>query len=150
MAPEMWILWVKALHVLAIISWMAGMLYLPRLMVYHVETAVGSPEDERFKVMERRLLKAITTPASLVALITGLVLAFASGYLDVYSYGNFWFWLKMLSVVALFAMHGRLSRHVREFAGGERKYAARYFRIINEVPTVLMIIIVVMVIVRPF
>jgi protoporphyrinogen IX oxidase len=146
----MWILWIKALHVLAIISWMAGMLYLPRLMVYHTETAVGSTEDERFKIMERRLLKAITTPASVVALLTGGVLAFVNGYVDVWSYGNIWFWVKMLGVVALFAAHGRLARHVREFAGGGRGYSQRYFRIINEVPTVLMIVIVVMVIVRPF
>jgi protoporphyrinogen IX oxidase len=144
----MWELWIKALHVLAIISWMAGMLYLPRLMVYHTETVVGSAEDERFKVMERRLLKAIMTPASLVALVSGGYLALVGGYLDSFA-GNMWFWVKVLAVLALFAAHGRLARHVREFAGGARSYSQRYFRILNEVPTVLMIIIVVMVIVRP-
>jgi protoporphyrinogen IX oxidase len=143
-----WILWVKALHVLAIISWMAGMLYLPRLMVYHTETSVGSTEDERFKIMERRLLKAITTPAAVVSLLTGLLIGYALGYLGDVA-GNIWFWVKMLGVVLLFAAHGRLGRHVREFTNGERRYSQRYFRILNEVPTVLMIVIVVMVIVRP-
>jgi protoporphyrinogen IX oxidase len=144
----MWILWVKALHVLAIISWMAGMLYLPRLMVYHTETAVGSPEDERFKIMERRLLKAITTPAAVVSLLSGLLIAYGLGYLGDF-WNNVWFWVKMLGVVALFGAHGVLAGHVKRFARGERKHTQRYFRILNEVPTVLMVVIVVMVIVRP-
>jgi protoporphyrinogen IX oxidase len=149
MVADMLLLWIKALHVLAIISWMAGLLYLPRLMVYHTETPVGSSEDERFKVMERRLLKAIMTPASVVALVTGLWIGWVNGYFEGFS-GQLWFWVKLLAVLLMFAAHGRLSRHVREFAGGERKHTQRYYRILNEVPTVLMVVIVVMVIVKPF
>ncbi len=149
MALEMFYLWIKALHVLAIISWMAAMLYLPRLMVYHIETEVSAKDDERFKVMERRLLRAIMTPAAVVSLVTGVVIGWVGGYFGGFG-ENVWFWVKLVGVVALFAVHGRLARHVREFAGGKRNYSARYFRILNEVPTVAMVVIVVMVIVRPF
>lgn len=146
---ETWFPWIKALHVLAVISWMAGMLYLPRLMVYHVETELGSKEDARFRLMERRLLRAIMTPASVVALASGVAIGIAGGYFDGFT-GNMWFWVKLTGVAALFAVHGRLSWHVRAFAFGERSHSAGYFRILNEVPTVLMVIIVVMVVVRPF
>jgi protoporphyrinogen IX oxidase len=137
----MWMLWVKALHVLAIISWMAGMLYLPRLMVYHVETVLGSQEDERFKIMERRLLKAIMTPAAVVSLVTGLGLVFA---LDLLSnpLGNIWFVVKGVALVALFVVHGILAGHVKSFARGERRHGHKYYRVLNEVPTALMVIIV--------
>lgn len=145
----MWILWVKAIHVLAVMSWMAGLLYLPRLMVYHVETEIGSAEDERFRTMERRLLRVILNPASLVALVSGAAMVWSMGYLGMWQ-GNVWFWVKLAAVVALFGSHGLLSRHVKELARGERKHGQRYFRVLNEVPTGLMIIIVVAVIVKPF
>jgi putative membrane protein len=138
--------WIKALHVLAIISWMAGLLYLPRLMVYHCETAVGSSEDKRFKVMERRLMRAIMDPASLVALLSGGWLAWQAGY----GWNDGWFLAKIAAVSGLFAIHGLLGWHRLQFAGGQRHRSARYFRVLNEVPTVLMIIVVVMVVVKPF
>ena len=138
--------WIKALHVLAIISWMAGLLYLPRLMVYHCETTVGSAEDERFKVMERRLMRAIMDPASLVALVSGIWLAWQAGY----GWNDGWFILKIAAVLGLAAVHGLLGWHRKQFADGRRHYPTRYFRVLNEVPTALMIVVVVMVIVKPF
>lgn len=138
--------WIKALHVLAIISWMAGLLYLPRLMVYHCETPIGSLEDERFMVMERRLMRAIMDPASLVALVSGVWLAWQAGY----GWNDRWFILKIAAVLGLAAVHGLLGWHRRQFSEGRRQYSARYFRVLNEVPTALMIVVVVMVIVKPF
>jgi protoporphyrinogen IX oxidase len=136
--------WVKVVHLLAVISWMAGLLYLPRLMVYHCDSEMGSNQDLVFRVMERRLLKAIMTPASVVALISGGYLVWLTAPT------GWWIWVKLAAVFFMFAAHGKLSAHVREFAAGERKHTSRYFRILNEVPTVLMIIIVVMVVVKPF
>lgn len=138
--------WVKALHVLAVISWMAGLLYLPRLMVYHCETAVGGVEDERFRVMERRLMRAIMGPASLAALLSGVWLAWQAGY----GRDDGWFLVKIAAVLGLFAVHALLDWHRRQFARGLRGHPARYFRVLNEAPTVLMIVAVVMVIVKPF
>jgi protoporphyrinogen IX oxidase len=138
--------WLKVLHVLAVISWMAGLLYLPRLMVYHVASAVGSEQDATFMTMERRLLKAIMRPASVVALLSGLALIYVAGY----GLGDIWLMAKLAAVVGMFAAHGVLEKHVGRFARGERGYSGRYFRILNEVPTVLMVIIVIMVIVKPF
>ena len=138
--------WLKVLHVLAVISWMAGLLYLPRLMVYHVAAVVGSDQDETFKIMERRLLKAIMRPASVVALLTGLGLIHVAGY----GLGDIWLVIKLVALVGMFGVHGVLEKHVASFARGERVRTGRYFRVVNEVPTVLMIIIVIMVIVKPF
>ena len=138
-------LWIKVLHVLAIISWMAGLLYLPRLFVYHASVEKGSATSELFKVMERRLLRYIMTPAMLVAWATGLYLAVISGY---FSQG--WFHLKLVMVLAMSASHGVLARHVRLFAGDMNDKSQKYFRVFNEIPTILMIVIVIAVIVRPF
>jgi protoporphyrinogen IX oxidase len=138
--------WLKVLHVLAVISWMAGLLYLPRLLVYHVAAAVGSEQDETFRVMERRLLKAIMRPAAVVALLTGLGLIHVAGY----GFGDIWLVIKLLALVGMFGVHGVLEKHVAGFSRGERGPTGRYFRILNEVPTVLMIVIVIMVIVKPF
>ncbi len=137
--------WIKALHVLAVISWMAGMLYLPRLFVYHVDAVPGSVQSETFKVMERRLLKAIMTPAMIVSWIAGLWVA---GLTDAFSQG--WFHAKLLLVVLLTACHGWLARLVKVFAADLNTRPGRYYRILNEVPTLLMIGIVIFVIVRPF
>lgn len=137
--------WIKALHVLAIISWMAGLLYLPRLFVYHAGTAVGSETSETFKVMERRLLKAIMTPAMIVAWLAGLWLAWDVGW-----FRAGWFHGKLLLVVILSGVHGYLARAVRLFAADERPHPARHWRIVNEVPTVLMVGIVILVLVKPF
>jgi protoporphyrinogen IX oxidase len=138
--------WVKALHVVAVVSWMAGLLYLPRLMVYHCETKVSSSEDERFRLMEHRLMRAIMDPAGLVVLVSGAWLFWKSGY----GWGSGWIVVKIAAVAGLLAIHGLLGRHRSQFARGERGHSARYFRVLNEVPTALMIVIVIMVIVKPF
>jgi protoporphyrinogen IX oxidase len=138
--------WLKVVHVLAVISWMAGLLYLPRLFVYHADTAVGTEQDATFKVMERRLLKAIMRPASVVALVTGLALVHVAGY----AFTDAWLVIKLLALVGLFASHGIMESHLIKFAKGLRVRSSRYFRVLNEVPTVLMIVIVIMVIVKPF
>ncbi len=137
--------WIKAFHVIAVISWMAGMLYLPRLFVYHSEVPRGSPQSETFKVMERRLLKAIINPAMIATWVLGLTLAFAGGW-----YQSGWLHAKFLFVLLLSAVHGMLAKTVKTFAADTNDRPARYFRILNEVPTVLMIGIVVLVIVKPF
>ena len=137
--------WIKALHVLAVISWMAGLLYLPRLFVYHANAVKGSDSSETFKVMERRLLKAIMTPAMIVAWITGLYIAWLVGY-----FHSGWFHGKLLLVIAMSAVHGLLAVHVKRFARDENLKAARHFRILNEVPTLLMVGIIILVIVKPF
>ena len=140
-----WLLWLKALHVIAVISWMAGLLYLPRLFVYHCAAAKGSQQSETFKMMERRLLKAIMNPAMIVVWITGPLLAWQMGYLS-----ERWFWAKMALVVALSAFHGQLGGWVTAFAADANDKDQKFYRIINEVPTILMIGIVIFVIVRPF
>ncbi len=141
-------LWIKALHVVAVISWMAGLLYLPRLFVYHCDAAAGSARSETFKVMERRLMAAIMTPAMLVSWALGLGLIALLG-LEVF-HDAYWLWAKVALVIVLTATHLLMIRHLRDFARDRNSHSARYFRILNEVPTVLMIAIVVMVIVRPF
>jgi putative membrane protein len=138
-------LWVKSFHVVAIISWMAALLYLPRLMVYHVDCAAGSEKSETFKVMERRLLKAIATPAMIASWVLGLWLAFL-----VDAWGMAWFWAKMIFVLGLTAYHLQGARWVRDFAADQNGRSGRFFRIANEVPTVLMFAIVIFVIVKPF
>jgi putative membrane protein len=137
--------WLKALHVVAVISWMAGMLYLPRLFVYHCDAPVGSQQSETFKVMEQRLLKAIINPAMMVAWISGLWLAWYG-----FGFRGGWLHAKLALVLALSAMHGQMARWTREFAEDRNGRSARFYRIANEVPTVLMIGIVVLVIVKPF
>lgn len=137
--------WIKVLHVIAIISWMAGMLYLPRLMVYHCDAPKGSPQSETFKVMERRLLKAIMNPAMIVAWLAGLWLAWDGGW---FTAG--WFHVKLALVLAMSGFHGALSHWVKDFAADRNVRPARFYRFMNEVPTLLMIGIVIMVIVKPF
>lgn len=140
-----WYLWLKSLHVVAIIAWMAGLLYLPRLFVYHTSAEIGSVQSETFKVMERRLLKAITTPAGTVAVITGIWLGFWG---DWWTFG--WLHAKFALVLGLLATHILMARHVKAFAADANVKSSRYFRAFNEVPTVLMLVIVVLVIVKPF
>lgn len=137
--------WIKALHVMSIIAFMAGMLYLPRLFVYHVDAPAGSAQSETFKIMERRLLKAIINPAGIVAFLTGLYLIWEGDWLK-----SGWLHGKLLLVVVLFGVHGMLAKRVRLFAADQNTKSGRYFRILNEVPTVLMIGIVILVIVKPF
>ena len=138
-------LWVKALHVIAVVSWMAGMLYLPRLYVYHADTPKGSPQSETFKVMERKLLRFIINPAMIVAWGCGLWLAYLA---DFWSAG--WFQAKLVALLGMQLIHAAYARWRRKFADDANTHDARYYRIMNEVPTVLMIVIIIMVIVKPF
>lgn len=138
-------LWLKAFHVIAVIAWMAGMLYLPRLFVYHCEAEVGSKQSETFKMMERRLLRAIINPAMIATWVLGLWLAWDGGY-----FKAGWLHGKLALVLVLSAMHGLFSRWVRDFAADRNAHSQKFYRAINEVPAVLMIGIVILVIVKPF
>jgi len=137
--------WLRALHVVAVISWMAGLLYLPRLFVYHCDAPARSPQSETFKVMERRLLRAIMNPAMVVAWIAGLAMVWAQDL-----WGAAWMQAKLALVVAMTVMHHVLARWRKEFAADRNARPARDYRIANEVPTLLMIGIVVLVFVRPW
>jgi protoporphyrinogen IX oxidase len=140
------VLWIKVLHIVAVIAWMAGLFYLPRLYVYHVGQELNSPADELFKKMERRLLKAIMRPAGVVALLAGGYLVTASGF----SWHDGWLLAKLLGVFGLVFYHGMLESYCAKFARGWRGQSERYFRILNEVPTVLLIWIVIFVVIKPF
>jgi putative membrane protein len=142
----MWILWVKALHVISVIAWMAGIMYLPRLFVYHAEAERGSIQSETFKLMERRLYRGIMTPAMIGAYLFGIGLI-SAGLVD---WHQIWPWVKAVFVIALSAYHGLLGRYLRGFATDSNEKSGRFFRSINEIPFVFMIIIVIMVIVQPF
>lgn len=132
--------WTKALHIISVISWMAGMFYLPRLFVYHAERAeVGSEMDQTFQIMERKLLRMIINPAMIATWVFGLMLVFTPGVVD---WGYIWPWLKAAAVIAMSGMHGWLATRRREFAEGRNRYSGRTYRLMNEVPTVLMFIIV--------
>lgn len=139
--------WIKSLHVIAVISWMAGMLYLPRLFVYHCDAAPGSDKSETFKVMERRLLRAIMNPAMIATFIFGALLLGAPGIVD---WGSGWIWVKLAAVAAMTVAHYVFAKWVKEFAADTNIRPAKTYRLANEVPTVLMIVIVVMIIARPF
>lgn len=140
--------WVKALHVAAVLSWMAGLFYLPRLYVHHTEQApVGSETDPVFLMMEEKLLRIIMQPAMVTTWACGLILAVTPGILD---WGAVWVWAKLASVIAMTGFHEWCRARLKDFQNGERKLTGRQFRMMNEVPTVLMLIIVVSVIVRPF
>ena len=140
-------LWLKALHIIAVIAWMAGMLYLPRLFVYHIGAAKGSELSEKLKIMERRLLRAIINPAMITSIAFGVVLLVVS---DVVDWSDGWIYAKLAFVGALGGVHGLLSRHRQAFAEDSNTKSARYFRILNEVPAVIMVGIVIFVVVRPF
>ena len=143
-----WYFWVKALHIMSVISWMAGMFYLPRLFVYHAEKAsVGSEMSETFKIMERKLMRAIINPAMVATWTFGLLMVFTPGVID---WTEIWPWVKALMVTLMSAYHGWLSARRKEFARDKNTRSGRTYRLANEVPTVLMIIIVIMVIVKPF
>ncbi len=137
--------WVKALHVMSVIAWMAGMFYLPRLFVYHADAEIGSDKSETFKIMERRLLKAIINPAMIATWIFGLWVAY-----EIDAFRDGWFHAKLTLVILMSAVHGYLSGCVKRFARDENKKSAKFYRILNEVPTVLMIVIVILVIGKPF
>jgi len=140
-------LWIKAFHIVAVIAWMAGMLYLPRLFVYHCETAPGSAESERFKRMERRLLRIIINPAMIAAWVLGLTLSFLP-ITD--AWHQHWFHVKFALVLAMSALHGLYARLTRFFGRDENTHDARFYRLWNEIPAALMIVIVVLAVVKPF
>lgn len=140
-------LWIKAAHVVSVITWMAGMFYLPRLFVYHTMVAPGTAESERLKVMERRLLKQIINPAMISTWTFGVLLVLTPGVID-WSAG--WWHTKLTAVLLLSAFHGMLPGWWRAFVEDRNRHSHRFFRLMNEIPTVLMLVIVVMVIVKPF
>lgn len=143
--PDALYLWVKSLHVIAVIAWMAALLYLPRLFVYHTAAASGSDQSETFKIMERRLMKAIGTPAMLATWIFGLWLA-----IRIFEMQGGWLHIKILMVVGITAAHFYLAASRKRFEEDRNEKSTRHWRIVNEVPTVLMIAAVVLVIVKPF
>ena len=139
--------WFKAIHIIAVMSWMAGLLYLPRLFVYHVEVELNSTEDRRFQIMERRLLRAIMNPAMVVSYIFGILLILTPGIVD---WNSAWIWLKILAILVLTGCHHAMGKWRKDLAEGTNQKSQRYFRVANEVPTISMIIIVIMVVVKPF
>ena len=139
------VLWVKALHIISVIAWMAGMLYLPRLFVYHAEVARGSEASETFKVMERRLLKAIVNPSMILVFLTGFTLVYLTG-----DWWDGWWQAKFILALGLAGLHGYFARCVRSFAEDRNERPARFYRFLNEAPTILMIFIVVLAVVKPF
>ena len=138
--------WVKALHIISVISWMAGMLYLPRLFIYHCDADAGSEKSETFKIMERRLLRAIINPAMIASFLFGGALLVTPGVID---WASWWIYVKLALILVLSGMHGLFSRWRKNFEVDENTLSTRTFRIANEVPTVLMIAIVIMVVVKP-
>ncbi len=139
--------WTKALHIISVIAWMAGLLYLPRLFVYHADIAPGSAESERFKTMERRLLRAIMNPAMIATWLFGLMLLATPGLVD---WAAGWIWVKLVLVLVMSDLHHRMARWRKAFECDANTRSQRFFRIANEAPTLAMIVIVVMVVVRPF
>ncbi len=138
-------LWIKSLHIIAMVAWMAGLLYLPRLFVYHAAAEPGSAQSETFKVMERRLLRAIMNPAMIVVWLTGPYLAWAWGM-----YHDRWLMAKVVLVIALTGMHHAFGKWRKDFAADRNRHDQRFYRIVNEVPTLLLIGIVILVVVKPF
>jgi putative membrane protein len=139
--------WTKAVHIMAVIAWMVGLLYLPRLFVYHCEAAPGSEASERFKVMEARLYRQIMLPAMLTTFLFGIILLLTPGLVD---WHHGWMHVKLLAVLCLAGFHGAMGRWRRDFLHDRNTKKQRFFRIANEVPTVLMIVAVIMVVVQPF
>jgi putative membrane protein len=138
-------LWLKAFHIIAVIAWMAGLLYLPRLFVYHADAEKGSVQSETFKVMEGRLLRIIMNPAMILTWLFGLSLAYVGS-----AWSEGWLHAKMILVVAMSALHGMMVGWVRAFAKDSNRRPARFYRIANEVPTVLMVLIVILAVLKPF
>jgi protoporphyrinogen IX oxidase len=142
--------WIKAFHIVAVIAWMAGMLYLPRLFVYHCAAEKGSVQSETFKVMERRLLRAIINPAMIATWVLGLTLAFMGPDSRYGWFMSGWLQAKLALVLALSALHGFFARWVKAFAADSNRHSQKFYRIINEIPTILMIAIVILAVVKPF
>ncbi|WP_152046455.1 protoporphyrinogen oxidase HemJ [Aureimonas psammosilenae] len=138
-------LWIKAFHIVSLIAWMAGMLYLPRLFVYHTEAGPGTPQAETFKVMEKRLLRGIMTPAMIATWAAGLWLAWS-----MYAFQGGWLHAKIALVVAMSGLHGYLAASVKKFATDRNTKSSRFWRMLNEVPALILVAIVILVVVKPF
>jgi protoporphyrinogen IX oxidase len=139
--------WIKALHIVVVVAWMAGLLYLPRLFVYHADAPTGSDKAETFKVMERRLLYGIMLPAALLTVFFGILLAEIPGLVN---WRQGWIWAKLALVGALVGFHLLLAVWQRAFAADRVPHPARFFRLVNELPTLALIAIVILVVVKPF
>lgn len=139
--------WEKGFHVISLIAWMAGLFYLPRLFVYHCAATVGSEQSEGFKVMERRLLRQITTPAMIATVTFGLLLIFTPGAVDWHAG---WWYVKLGGVLLMLAFHGACAGWRKDFLADRNQRPQRFYRMANEIPTVLMFVIVIMAIVQPF
>ena len=139
--------WIKSFHIIAMVAWMAGLFYLPRLYVYHCDTKPGSTDSERFKVMEWRLLRQIINPAMIATWVFGVLLALTPGVID---WSAPWWHVKLAAVLLMSGFHGAASKWRREFMEDRNTKSQRFYRIANEVPTVLLMVIVIMVIARPF
>ncbi|CAK7193042.1 hypothetical protein COMNV_01254 [Commensalibacter sp. Nvir] len=142
-----YVLWLKAIHIITVIAWMAGQFYLPRLFVYHCQTNLGSEESERFKIMEYKLLRMIINPAMTASFVSGIVLAIIPGVID---YHTYWWIVKLVCLFVLTGYHGMCSRWRRQFEIDQNIHSEKFYRYMNEVPTILMITIVIMVVVQPF
>ncbi len=138
--------WTRALHIISVIAWMAGMLYLPRLFVYHTDAEIGSVQSETFKIMERRLMRGIINPAMIASFLFGTMLLATPGIVD-WSAG--WIWVKLASLFVMTGFHGSLSRWRKDFEADKNTKSTKFYRYTNEIPTILMIIIVIMVVVKP-
>lgn len=138
--------WILSLHIMAFISWMAGLFYLPRLFVYHTQVEPGTKEDQRFCLMEKRLYRQIMTPAMVVTFLTGILM---TSLPHVINWQSLWWWVKIFAVLGMAGFQGICHCWRRDFSLGENKHSERFYRCVNEIPTILMMIIVVMIIVRP-
>ena len=140
-------LWIKSLHIVSVIAWMAGMLYLPRLFVYHADAAAGSDKSETFKVMERKLLKMIINPAMIATFFFGILMLLTPGVVD---WSRGYMWTKLALVLCLSAYHGFCARWVKAFAADKNIHSAKFYRQINEIPALIMLGIVILIVVQPF
>ncbi|MGB4191384.1 MAG: protoporphyrinogen oxidase HemJ [Rickettsiales bacterium] len=143
---EEYYLWIKSFHLIFVISWMAGLFYLPRLYVYHCQVPKGGDQDKLFQIMEKRLLKFIMNPAMIISVVLGFLLAKMYGFKNL----GTWFHIKMTLALVLIYFHHFLGRRRKDFEKGLNTYSSNFYKIINEIPTVLMIIMVILVIVKPF
>jgi len=142
--------WIKSLHIIAVIAWMAGMLYLPRLFVYHCASEKGSVQSETFKLMEKRLLRAIVNPAMIATWLLGLSLAWLGPDSRYGWFASGWLQAKIALVLVLSALHGLFARWVRDFAGDHNRHSHKFYRFFNEVPMILLIVIVLLAVLKPF
>jgi putative membrane protein len=143
---EEYFIWYKAIHIISVISWMAGMFYMPRLFVYHCKVKPGSESDKLFQTMEHKLLRFIMNPAMIFTYIFGILVAYIYGFVAL----GAWFHIKMLVVAGLTIFHMYLAKWRKDFVKGDNKHSEKFYRILNEVPVILMIIAVILVVVKPF